>query len=53
MLYICRLALELAKEVGVSLPTSSAANGVYEEVLQERGDEDISAVFTAYKKQKK
>lgn len=42
-----RLALELAAQVGVSLPVSAASNTQYESVLQERGDEDISAVYTA------
>lgn len=42
-----RLALELAEQVGVSLPVSAAANREYEKVLPSRGEEDFSAVSTS------
>ncbi len=43
-MHACRLALELAKSVGITLPTSTAANTVYESLLHDRGDDDFSAV---------
>lgn len=44
-----RLALELGQGLGVSMPTSAAANRLYESVLEQRGDEDFSAVYAAVK----
>jgi 3-hydroxyisobutyrate dehydrogenase-like beta-hydroxyacid dehydrogenase len=48
-----RLALDLATSLGVSLPTTSACDAQYQSVLEERGDEDFSAVYVASKKAKK
>jgi 3-hydroxyisobutyrate dehydrogenase-like beta-hydroxyacid dehydrogenase len=42
-----RLALALASDLGVSLPTTDAANQQFLSVLDERGDEDFSAVYAA------
>ena len=42
-----RLALELAKDVGVSMPVFDAANKQYEKVLAAHGDEDFCAVMKA------
>ncbi len=42
-----RLALELSASLGVELPTAAAANKLYERVLESKGDEDMSAVYTA------
>jgi 3-hydroxyisobutyrate dehydrogenase-like beta-hydroxyacid dehydrogenase len=42
-----RLALELGDRLGVSLPTTKASDAVYRSVLDERGDEDFSAVYAA------
>jgi glyoxylate/succinic semialdehyde reductase len=48
-----RLALELGQQLGVSLPTTQASDDVYRTVLEERGDEDFSAVYAAIANQKK
>lgn len=45
-----RLALELGDSLGLSLPTTKAANQEYLSVLKERGDEDFSAVYEQSKK---
>mmetsp|Transcript_10004 Transcript_10004/g.17372 ORF Transcript_10004/g.17372 Transcript_10004/m.17372 type:complete len:294 (-) Transcript_10004:19-900(-) len=47
-----RLALELAEQNNVSLPTTAAANAVYVKAMQEcnAGDQDFSAVIQAYQK---
>ena len=50
---MCRLALELSASLGIDLPTTTASNEQYKSVLEERGDEDFSAVYVAVKKQKK
>lgn len=44
-----RLALELADQKGVNLPTAAAANTLYERAVGEQGlgDEDFSAVYKA------
>jgi 3-hydroxyisobutyrate dehydrogenase-like beta-hydroxyacid dehydrogenase len=45
-----RLALELAKQSGVDLPTATAANGVYEKAMAppiNAGDDDFSGVIKA------
>lgn len=52
MLLQFRLALDLAAQCGVSLPTAQAANGVYLAAKEQgHGDEDFSAVVTAYASQ--
>jgi hypothetical protein len=44
-----RLALDLAAQSGVTLPTTEAANNVYLAAMaQGHGDQDFSAVLTAY-----
>jgi hypothetical protein len=44
-----RLALDLASQSGVTLPTTEAANNVYLAAMaQGHGDQDFSAVLTAY-----
>lgn len=40
-----RLALEMGSSLGLALPTSAAANGEYEQVLEVLGDQDFSAVY--------
>jgi len=45
-----RLALELADDLNLSLPTTKAANEQFIKVLDSHGDEDLSAVFNAYQK---
>mmetsp|Transcript_14707 Transcript_14707/g.24389 ORF Transcript_14707/g.24389 Transcript_14707/m.24389 type:complete len:293 (-) Transcript_14707:1744-2622(-) len=40
-----RLALEMGKELGLSLPTTKAANEEYLKALDAHGDEDFSAVY--------
>jgi len=47
-----RLALELAEQNNVSLPTTAAANAVYVKAMEEcdAGDQDFSAVIQAYQK---
>ena len=45
-----RFALELALQLGVSLPTSDAANNEYLKVMDKAGDEDFSAIYTNHKK---
>ena len=45
-----RFALELASQLGVSLPTSDAANNEYLKVMDKAGDEDFSAIYTNHKK---
>jgi 3-hydroxyisobutyrate dehydrogenase-like beta-hydroxyacid dehydrogenase len=42
-----RLALELSSSLGVELPTTQACDDVYRSVLEKRGDEDFSAIYTA------
>lgn len=45
-----RLALDLAEQSGVSLPTTQAANEVYVRAIQDQqaGDDDFCAVIKAY-----
>jgi 3-hydroxyisobutyrate dehydrogenase-like beta-hydroxyacid dehydrogenase len=45
-----KLALELAKQNNVELPISSKANDAFVSVLEQRGDEDFSAVYKAVNK---
>lgn len=47
-----RLALELADQHGVALPTAHAANDLYKKAMDEqhRGDDDFSAVIKAVAK---
>ena len=47
-----RLALELAEQNSVFLPTTAAANAVYVKAMEEcnAGDQDFSAVIQAYQK---
>jgi glyoxylate/succinic semialdehyde reductase len=47
-----RLALALGNELGVTMPTTVAANDMYKSVLDQSGDEDFSAVAKAVPKQK-
>jgi 3-hydroxyisobutyrate dehydrogenase-like beta-hydroxyacid dehydrogenase len=47
-----RLALDLAADKGVTVPTVAAANESYVKVLETAGDEDFSAVLTAYPQKK-
>jgi ABC-type Na+ efflux pump permease subunit len=47
-----RLALDLAADKGVTVPTVAAANESYVKVLDTAGDEDFSAVLTAYPQKK-
>ena len=43
---VFRLALDLAEQSGITLPTATAANGQYERAMAAGlGDEDFSAVF--------
>lgn len=44
-----RLALELASQKGITLPTTTAANQVFVKAIEEKncGDEDFSSVFKA------
>lgn len=60
VLHICnthshtyRLALEMAAENSVTLPTTTAANAVYVAAMEKDsniGDQDFCAVIQAYKK---
>lgn len=48
--YECRLALDLASQHGVELPTSAAANVNYLKAMDAplgAGDDDFSAVYKA------
>lgn len=48
-----RLALEMGSSLGLSLPTTVAANEEYVKVLDERGDDDFSAVYEQSTKKQK
>ena len=45
-----RLALELSQSLGLELPTTAASDAMYRSVLETKGDEDFSAVYTAINK---
>jgi glyoxylate/succinic semialdehyde reductase len=47
-----RFAMDLGDQLGVSMPTTAAANELYKKARNEHGDEDFSAVYTAIKKSK-
>jgi glyoxylate/succinic semialdehyde reductase len=47
-----RFALGLGDQLGVSMPTSAAANEQYKMARNEHGDEDFSAVYTVLQKKK-
>ena len=47
-----RFALSLGDQLGVSLPTSAAANELFKRARPEAGDEDFSAVHRVLKKKK-
>ena len=47
-----RFALALSDELGISLPTSAAANELYKRGRDENGDDDFCAVHKVVKKKK-
>lgn len=47
-----RFAICMADELGVSLPTSAAANESFKRARVEHGDEDFSAVYSVLKRRK-
>ena len=40
-----RLALEMAGDLGINLPTTKAANEEYVKALGKYGDEDFSSIY--------
>ena len=44
-----RLELELAAQLGVNMPVTTASNARYESVLSTHGDDDFSAIMKADK----